>query len=299
MAFCSNCGKELAAGAKFCVECGTAVSYASKTNNARRVVNDGALHRCPSCGELLSSFVSVCPSCGYELRNISTESAIKEFASKVELAETDEQRVRLIRSFTIPNTKEDILEFLILASTNADSDNISEEITNAWLVKLEQCYQKADLVLSKDPDFPKIQSIYRKTYKRMKNRKLLKASKSLKSTCEKTSPRTLGSLIRALPKSFGMIAGIISFLMAIRVDQAGENGVGYELVGGTLLIISACMLGRKNVSIPEIIIGALCGVLSFVLANQLENGAFLQLVGFSVLVIVAINYFVVLGRRGK
>ena len=297
MSFCSNCGQQLSDGAKFCANCGTAVVSTAKANNSRKVVNDGALHKCPNCGELLSSFVSMCPSCGYELRNTTSGSAIKEFASKIELAETDEQRIRLIRNFTIPNTKEDILEFMILASTNADSIYISEEISNAWLVKLEQCYHKANLILTKDPDFSKIQSIYDKTHKRIKSGKLKKARNSVKVKHEKTSPGLMSSLIRAIPKTLGMIAGIAAFLVAISVDQAGENGVGYELVGGILLIISACMLGRKNVGFIEILAGAISGVLSFVLANQLDNGAFLQLVGFAVLVIVAINYFRALGRK--
>ncbi len=42
MAFCSNCGKELAVGAKFCFECGTPVAKADET--VRKTVFSGEIH---------------------------------------------------------------------------------------------------------------------------------------------------------------------------------------------------------------------------------------------------------------
>lgn len=38
MAFCSNCGKELAAGAKFCFECGTPVEKPMKQSEEQFIV---------------------------------------------------------------------------------------------------------------------------------------------------------------------------------------------------------------------------------------------------------------------
>ena len=60
MAFCSNCGKELAAGAKFCFECGTPVGKTDET--VRRTVYSGEIHKCPSCGEVLQSMTAICPA---------------------------------------------------------------------------------------------------------------------------------------------------------------------------------------------------------------------------------------------
>ena len=66
MAFCSNCGKQLVDGAKFCSGCGATVVQTTVEENAKRkVVYEGELHKCPSCGEVLGAFVSVCPVCGY------------------------------------------------------------------------------------------------------------------------------------------------------------------------------------------------------------------------------------------
>ena len=71
------------------------------------------------------------------MRSIQSFSAVKEFASKIEeieasreeekpiglfstrslISKTDEQKINLIKSFSVPNSKEDMLEFMILATS--------------------------------------------------------------------------------------------------------------------------------------------------------------------------------------
>ena len=81
MAFCSNCGKELAAGAKFCFECGTPVEKTDET--VRRTVYSGEIHKCPVCGEVLQSMTAICPACGHELNSAKLASALKEFIDEI------------------------------------------------------------------------------------------------------------------------------------------------------------------------------------------------------------------------
>ena len=57
MAFCINCGQELAEGAKFCANCGKAVNGENPTTQ-RKTVYEGQIHKCPNCGEVINSFVS-------------------------------------------------------------------------------------------------------------------------------------------------------------------------------------------------------------------------------------------------
>lgn len=112
MAFCINCGQELAEGAKFCASCGNAVGASQNgAKEQRKTVYDGELHKCPNCGEQLGSFVTSCPACGYELRGTKVTSVVNELAQKLERTESVEQKIDLIRNFYIPNTKEDICEF--------------------------------------------------------------------------------------------------------------------------------------------------------------------------------------------
>ena len=166
MPFCSNCGQHIQKDAKFCAGCG----FPATTNNAskRTAFYDGELHKCPNCGEVLNSFVAICPTCGYELRGSSTTSAVKEFASKLDNAITEIQKANIIRNFPIPNTKEDIFEFMILASSNID-DHSNKEVFEAWIAKFEQCYDKAKLTFMQNSDFLQIQSIYSRTVKEIRS----------------------------------------------------------------------------------------------------------------------------------
>lgn len=145
MPFCSNCGQEFEKNAKFCNGCGKPYNDVYVSNQEKRkIMYDGEIHKCPQCGEVLESFVTICPACGYEIRGSSTTSAIKEFTNKLNNVTTEYQKINIIRSFPIPNNKEDIFEFMILASSNID-DHTNKDVFNAWVVKFEQCYQKAKL----------------------------------------------------------------------------------------------------------------------------------------------------------
>ena len=168
MPFCSNCGKEIENNARFCSGCGSPQNATPADNQGQRKIKfEGEIHKCPQCGEVLDSFTTVCPSCGYELRGSSATNAVKEFAAKLDTAATEYQKESIIRSFPIPNTKEDIFEFMILASSNID-EHPNKNVFNAWIAKFEQCYQKAKLSFKQENDFVKIQAIYEKTQKEIK-----------------------------------------------------------------------------------------------------------------------------------
>lgn len=191
MAFCSNCGHQLADGAKFCFECGAKVVEPSALQaEQRKTVYDGEIHKCPNCGELLASFAANCPTCGHELRGTKASSAVSEFAAKIDdierlrptqngiwtkitsqtgVSDTDQKKIAHIRNFAIPNNKEDLIEFIVLASSNVnlqrynDFDSISESeqaVSDAWEAKLEQAYQKAMITYGHLPEFERIQRIY-------------------------------------------------------------------------------------------------------------------------------------------
>lgn len=280
MFYCQNCGKELPDGAKYCMSCGKPVPLEKNDNSDKRKQRyDGVIHKCPNCGETLDSFISHCPSCGYELRDTVSSGSVREFERKIEEAYGEEQRARLIRNFTIPNTKEDILEFIILAASNANTEYMTNEISEAWLTKLEQCHHKAELILVDDPDYPKMQQIYEKAckkFKSIKNKKRIRKIRHISGTIGGSIGRTI---LPVLPRSILVIVSIVIFLVALSVDKSGGNSVGYEMLGGLLMFISAMLLALKNVSYINFIISLFGGFILFKLAGQFDNGVFLQITG--------------------
>ncbi len=193
MSYCRKCGTKLTNDAKFCHQCGCSVMNESTGYTQRRQEFEGKMYKCPNCGKILKSFVLNCPACGYELRGARTSSAVKEFALKLEAIEarreyekpygffataeaqqrvskTDAQKISLIKCFTVPNTKEDMLEFMILAtsnmnmrtydSANTDISKSEREVNAAWFSKVQQVYEKAKRSYSTDSIFAEIKMLY-------------------------------------------------------------------------------------------------------------------------------------------
>jgi predicted RNase H-like nuclease (RuvC/YqgF family) len=146
--------------------------------------------KCPKCGQTLSGISAVCPLCGYEIKNAKTSSSIKELTKEINKLEqkrntiadtistkvskrhsspTDEKIASLISNFIVPNTKEDIFEFMILADGHMDAHflagkgrttEVADIVINAWANKFTQTYQKAKISFGEDNDFKKIQELY-------------------------------------------------------------------------------------------------------------------------------------------
>ena len=172
-------------------------------------------NKCPNCGQPLNGVSAVCPMCGYEFRASDDTGSVAEFArqlAKIERSRntltdsvakafsgrtsnpTDEKIAGHIKSYVIPNTKEDIFDFMLLASGNMDAqaivklekrkgffgsnnayqqekDGISEVVLTAWSNKFDQAYQKAKISFGGDPDFRKIQDLYDAKMREIENAK--------------------------------------------------------------------------------------------------------------------------------
>ena len=92
MAFCINCGQELVEGSRFCANCGKAVGE-NNINSQRKSVYEGEIHKCPTCGEVLSAFAVTCPSCDFEFRGKKASDSVREFTNRLVDIESDSQKV--------------------------------------------------------------------------------------------------------------------------------------------------------------------------------------------------------------
>ncbi len=262
--YCRNCGEKLMPNSKFCNYCGTPTEDTIDKKNVveekknetsreelteRKMVYDGKIHKCPNCGEVLNSFVTNCPACGYELRDSKNSSAVEELSRKLEeieqnrdktkvstkilgafnlsdgLTKTDEQKISLIRNFPIPNTKEDLYEFLILSKSNIEIDLYENTqiksarlaISDAWKAKFEQAYQKAKLLLKNDDRMAEIDLMYKEI------------NKSISKAKRKTWV-IIGVSFGVLVVIYALIFGIIGLTGGFSSDKSKNNNTNSESV---------------------------------------------------------------------
>ena len=152
----------------------------------------GDVKKCPSCGGIVETFSTSCGDCGHSFNNIEAVSSAQKLHDQLQEIEKEERnRVRtkvssftsrltgpaadeiqadrqmeeriktrkasLISSFPIPNSKEDILEFLSMAIPEAGKKpnflmrlGATGALYKAWLSKAEQIIMKARFSMKED-----------------------------------------------------------------------------------------------------------------------------------------------------
>jgi RNA polymerase subunit RPABC4/transcription elongation factor Spt4 len=206
MAFCSNCGTQLQDGVKFCPSCGILAGGAAPALKpaAEKV---GNIRKCPACGAEVPSMTVVCPSCGHEFSSVQVANSVQAFFERIDAVDQEiyeqkttegilsktlgglgkisgfekvlgpsaggKRKIALVEGYPIPNSKEDILEFIVLAAsrfqrlpTKSWGRRLRDEATLldiAWKTKCEQAYNKAKLSFGSDQDtIANIESILKK-----------------------------------------------------------------------------------------------------------------------------------------
>lgn len=162
-------------------------SNSAQTSTAAPKSNKfGDIKKCPACGAVLQSFTTKCNECGFEFRNVEANCSIQRLFELLNDAEANSRgdakglvgrmyadmfdqvfggtqdtiirkKKAIIQNFPIPNTKEDILEFLTLAVPLAkkpgffDQDQTKREMYPVWKAKCEQIIMKAKFSMKDDP----------------------------------------------------------------------------------------------------------------------------------------------------
>lgn len=246
MPYCTNCGTKLDDDAKFCKNCGKPVfidtnvaqnkindSIYKKSDSERKTVYEGTIHKCPNCGATIDAYETVCSNCGYEIRERKITSVVHELSLKLENNSDPKKKEELIRTFYIPNIREDIYEFFILALSNIKVGGMN---TDAWMVKLEQAYQKAELSFGNSKEFARLQLMYEEAQK-------LNRKNSTISTIRKSSKIFKSGYIWAL---LFCIIGIFFFIIYsfIEIEMIGTIGLFCVTVAGWIGIMT--MTNNEN-----------------------------------------------------
>lgn len=169
--FCSSCGKQINDGAKFCNFCGATQVIVNQTpvNSAPSVpkepVKEGQIHKCPACGEILPFDAIACPSCGKEIRNKKSLESINDLVNKVQAEPNEEKKIELIKLYPIPNSREDIFEFMVVATSKFDagfyaSNPTANSIAGAWYTQIDLCYKKGQMLFTDASDRARLDQLY-------------------------------------------------------------------------------------------------------------------------------------------
>lgn len=207
MPYCSSCGAKLNREDRFCHECGKPVNnVVQNQNSGRNEEYVGKVFKCPSCGGIITESTIVCPECGFEITGRDAVSSVKDFEKQLMEIESkrkggifnvltkssdivDNRKLNLIRNYPIPNTIDDIKEFIFLAIANIDvklskqsigskfsnamnsndkNRQMQKQLSDAWVAKMQQAYQKAQVSFSDHPVFQSIQTVYFEKLKELK-----------------------------------------------------------------------------------------------------------------------------------
>jgi len=151
-----------------------------------RTIYDGEIHKCPSCGATLSSFAVKCSICDIELRGVETVKSATDLVALLDSVERKrgviddntilEREIWIIENFPIPNTKEDILEFIVLAASHIDMSKANAEndkLMQAWKKKFEQAYYKARIIFGDSVEFQRVEKIHKEELIKPKRNKIM------------------------------------------------------------------------------------------------------------------------------
>lgn len=147
----------------------------------------GDVKKCPACGAIVQSYQGVCLECGYAFENIEANRLSKKLDESIQAilneykisgnnktdikslihsimdkrAEEMDERIRqIISNFPIPNTKSDLMEFILSLESKIQ---VSDYYTDAYWVKYQECLAKASFLFPNDKEMLRLLSNSKKT----------------------------------------------------------------------------------------------------------------------------------------
>lgn len=107
------------------------------------------ISKCPNCGARIPAGALFCPDCGFVFEQESEVSSlirnsVNELRDLLLSANNDVQKVIIIETFSMPQTQQALIELVDFAYSNFRTSNghVSKALTNAWLTKARQAYDK-------------------------------------------------------------------------------------------------------------------------------------------------------------
>ena len=293
MNYCGRCGTVLPEGSVFCPECGMKLSEALKSESSEQQDLTDKIIKCPNCGADIVSG-STCPLCGYIFKSGAMSKIVQDFSDALQRARSDEERVGLIANFPIPNFKEDILDFLFLASANL-TEGASDPVFNAWIVKFDQGCQKAKILVREVEESATLQGLVEGTQARIAEYKRKRVAKKITMTLTENKGIPL-----ALVNSIGTwIAVALCIATLVMINKGIFSGLVQIAAALVIVISSATLLPRKCGCLEYLI--ALFGAIFAALMWNINSETVVIMLGggFSIFIVVVEFIYYIAKKIGK
>ena len=145
--------------------------FENRRKSASSSKKQGNMKICPNCGATVQGGNAKCPECGFAFMDVDAVSSAQELDRRLRKIvgtsdDCDKQRAAIISSFPIPNTREDLLEFLSAMEPKAFHGEASD-LKQAYFSKFNECLNKAKISF---PDDPALKVFENNSQKRKKRR---------------------------------------------------------------------------------------------------------------------------------
>ena len=113
------------------------------------------VNKCPACGALRPALAAQCPDCGYDFHNTNCK-VINELNAKFDAIRAQRfsglqfatKQIEVIRSFAIPQVKEELLDLLIYIQPKALDKN--SKVTKEWRLRQKEVIQRIKMAFAND-----------------------------------------------------------------------------------------------------------------------------------------------------
>lgn len=145
----------------------------TQSENNLRSLKYGNIRKCPNCGASVSPATVKCSVCQHEFINVETIHSVTKFSEiindiehKYPRNESEKEggissrasaQITAISNFPIPNTREDLLEFIIFSESRflnfPNSTESDVAILKSYKSKYIEAVEKAQIFFNNDPQF--------------------------------------------------------------------------------------------------------------------------------------------------